>query len=136
SQLLATAAREHQNGVNVLLHGVPGVGKTEFVKLVAATARISLLEVPIFDAHSRPLDDKGRLAAYRLAQAAFNGAEHIALLVDDADGLLATAGWNLLADGSPPSKAAANQMLESNALPALWVCNDISCIDAAQLRRF
>src|SRR5438876_166804 len=50
AQLLRTAAREHQKAVNVLLYGLPGVGKTEFVKLVAVAARINLLAIPVFDA--------------------------------------------------------------------------------------
>lgn len=65
---LKRAFRPRQRGTNLLLHGAPGTGKTEFVRALAAELALTLHEVPTEDDHGAAVSGSHRFRSYALSQ--------------------------------------------------------------------
>lgn len=121
-------------GVNVIVHGAPGTGKTELARVLAAEMSCELFEVSSEDGDGDPVNGERRLRALRAAQS-FLSRRRSMILFDEAedvfnDGVL---GRKITAQGR---KAWINRALEGNTVPTLWVSNSVDCIDPAFVRRF
>ncbi|MGM0985118.1 MAG: AAA family ATPase [Pseudomonadota bacterium] len=127
-EYLSRALRETRQGANILLHGAPGVGKTELVRTLASITGSSLFGVPSQDSQQLPLPPQERLGRYRITQRLVAGQCRALVLFDEVEDVLSGIG------GIP--KAWTNQLLETNTVPTLWISNDISWLDPAFLRRF
>ena len=62
---LKNAVEKKEVGVNVLFHGKPGVGKTEYVQSLAAALGMDLYEIAFADEDGDPIKGEGRLRAKR-----------------------------------------------------------------------
>ena len=78
---LQQALKHHQKGVNLLIYGVPGTGKTEFAGLLAQTLRISAYNITYMDSDGDVVKAEQRLNYSRLAQTLLKGKQ--ALLIFD-----------------------------------------------------
>ena len=146
--LLRNAVAAKEQGVNVLLYGPPGTGKTELAKVVAQAAGLDLFEVEYADRDGNSLSGRDRYRSLQIAQVFLKGSSHSALLFDEVEdvfppisseaALLMARSDQLSAPatGSVSGKAWVNQVLESNAVPTLWITNRIEQIDPAFRRRF
>ena len=136
---LRQALAHRRPGVNVLLHGRPGTGKTQLSRLLAQMLDASPFEVCIEDEDGDAIGGDKRLRAYRTAQCVFARSPRPVLVFDEAEDVFAGAGRFLVSRGSAYmqiSKAWVNRLLEENPVPTLWISNSVSCIDPAYLRRF
>ena len=133
---LSNAIKEKQKGVNILLYGLPGTGKTELVKTLSQSLKTKLYEVSYTDMNDEPIDGKGRLKAYKTAQALLANQDTL-LMYDEAEDIFESSGGGFFA---PPKrqndKAWINRVLESNIIPTIWITNNIDTIDNAIVRRF
>lgn len=134
--LLKGALRKGLPGINVLIHGAPGVGKTEFARVLAHETGLRLHEVASADREGDPIDSAARLGAYRVALNLL-GPSRSLLAFDEAEDIFGR-GDELF---GPPSlaqsrKAWMNQALENNLVPTIWLTNTIRGIDPAFVRRF
>ncbi len=146
--LLKNAVAGKEQGVNVLLYGPPGTGKTELAKVVAQAAGLDLFEVEYADRDGNSLSGRDRYRSLQIAQVFLKGSTHSALLFDEVEDVfppISSEAAQLMArsdqlpapaTGSVSGKAWVNQILESNAVPTLWVTNRIEQIDPAFRRRF
>ena len=146
--LLKNAVAGKEQGVNVLLYGAPGTGKTELAKVVAQAAGLDLFEVEHADRDGNSLSGRDRYRSLQIAQVFLKGSQHSALLFDEVEDVfppISSEAAQLLArsdqlsapaNGSVNGKAWVNQILESNTVPTLWVTNRIEQIDPAFRRRF
>lgn len=146
--LLRAAVARKEAGVNVLLYGPPGTGKTELAKVAAQAAGLELFEVEYADRDGNSLSGRDRYRSLQIAQVFLKGSEQAALLFDEVEDVfppISTEAAQLMAraeqipsaaSGSVSGKAWVNQILESNAVPTLWVTNRIEQIDPAFRRRF
>lgn len=125
-------------GVNILLYGQSGTGKTEFVRTVAEDLAVPLYEVKIADEDDgEPLTGARRLSAFQLAQRLLGRQDKSLLLFDEIEDVFPqTTGWFGPSRADLRHKAWMNRVLESNTVPAIWVSNAIEQIDPAYLRRF
>ncbi len=127
--VLRGAAKQGAKGVNILLYGAPGAGKTELAKLAAATAGLSLYAVGQDPDEDADDDRTTRLSDLIFAQRLLRGSRKVALLFDEMEDV----AWQLLRRGG--SKLFLNRVLENNTIPVIWTSNDLSEIDPAVLRR-
>lgn len=78
---LQQAIKHHRKGVNLLIYGVPGTGKTEFAGLLAQALGISAYNITYMDSDGDVVKAEQRLNYSRLAQTLLNGKQ--ALLIFD-----------------------------------------------------
>jgi len=142
--LLSAAVTGQEQGVNVLLYGPTGTGKTEFAKVIAALAGCELYEVDCLDRDGNSLSGKERYRSLQVSQAFLKGRHNAVLLFDEVEDVfppISEPVLNLFGadDGRSTTvngKAWVNQTLEQNPVPTIWVSNSIHQIDPAYLRRF
>ncbi|MFY8043399.1 MAG: ATP-binding protein, partial [Rhodoferax sp.] len=146
--LLSHAVARKEAGINVLLYGPPGTGKTELAKVVAQAAGLELFEVEYADRDGNSLSGRDRYRSLQIAQVFLKGSAQAALLFDEVEDVfppISTEAAHLIAradaaasppNGSVSGKAWVNQILETNAVPTIWVTNRIEQIDPAFRRRF
>ncbi|MEN9437798.1 MAG: hypothetical protein RIR09_2453 [Pseudomonadota bacterium] len=146
--LMANAVARKEVGINVLLYGPPGTGKTELAKVVAQSAGLELFEVEYADRDGNSLSGRDRYRSLQIAQVFLKGSAQAALLFDEVEDVFPPLSSEVAlrmaradATASPSNssvsgKAWVNQVLESNAVPTIWVTNRIEQIDPAFRRRF
>jgi transitional endoplasmic reticulum ATPase len=131
------ATRLQQPGVNVLIHGRPGTGKTEFVRALAHHLGTPLFEIPTEQASGKPRAGHARFDAYRFAQSLLSVEDRNVLLFDEVEDVFCDASaYHLDRGNSSGVKGWINQSLERNAIPTFWVTNSLQAMDPAYLRRF
>ncbi|MBX3608958.1 MAG: AAA family ATPase [Hydrogenophaga sp.] len=146
--LLREAVARKEAGVNVLLYGPPGTGKTELARVVANAAGLALYEVEYADRDGNALSGRDRYRSLQIAQVFLKGTAQSALLFDEVEDVFPpisseAAQFMARAEQVPAphshsvsGKAWVNQVLESNAVPTIWITNRIEQIDPAFRRRF
>ena len=138
----AAAIRGCESGSNVLLYGQPGVGKSEFARLLAKRVSARLFEVAQEDENGDPGSSQERLASYQLCQRSLGKKEACLVLFEEIEDIFPEDSWGSLGmiGGRGPrpfaGKAWINRVLDSNPVPAIWISNQIQQIDPAYLRRF
>jgi AAA+ superfamily predicted ATPase len=131
---LREALATRRPGVNLLIHGAPGVGKTELARLLAADQGSGLYEIANGNEEGDAVLGERRLRAHRAAQALFSQSPTL-LLFDEAEDIF--AGDSIVSTGvAQRRKAWMNRMLEENEVPTMWLTNDVQAIDRAFVRRF
>lgn len=136
-RLLRGAVAERAVGINVLIHGPPGTGKTELARTLGAAAGLALHAVGEADADGEEPERYERVNALRLAQRLLAGRAQAALLFDEMEDLIGDAkpSGNDWFERRSGSKVFVNRQLETNPVPVIWTTNAIGNIDAAILRR-
>ena len=138
-QYLSHAHKKSKQGVNILIFGPPGTGKTEMVKTLASDLKVQLYEVSTHRGNELNEEENSRLDSYRLCQYVLKRKKNTLILFDEIedtfirDGSMERFGIRTSTDAK---KGSFNHLLESNPLPAMWVSNVISHIDEAIIRRF
>ena len=143
SRYLKQSVSRRRKGANILIHGEPGTGKTEFVRTLAEASGIVLNEVPNSDSDGEAITGQTRFCTYRTTQRLLASRRNQALLFDevedvfgDSNDLFASLFGSARHGSNDPRKSWINETLESNPVPTIWVCNQIRGIDPAYLRRF
>lgn len=122
-------------GVNVLVYGKPGTGKSELARVLAAEVGTTAFEIASEGEDSELLYGEKRLQAHRLAQSLFN-ARNALLVFDEAEDVFRESVVGLRGSAAQSHKAWMNRMLEENLVPTVWISNSIDDLDPAFVRRF
>jgi len=121
-------------GVNAYIHGEPGTGKTQFIKVLAKELDTELFEVASEDENGNPIKPIERLRAFRAAQSILNKRKAI-ILFDEVEDIFNDGVWGSKSTAQT-HKAWFNRLLENNFVPTIWLSNSISHLDPAFLRRY
>lgn len=126
-----------QHGVNILIYGEPGLGKTELAKVIATEIEVELIEISPTRLNGDPINPVRRMQSLRLAQAFFKTGNAL-LLFDECEEVLSTDSWipSFDSEAGKAHKSWINDILESNPVPIIWVCNSVEDFDVAYFRRF
>ena len=120
-------------GINILLVGRAGTGKTEFAKAVAESSGMTLFAVvadKIDDeescntVHDRRADYRNKL---RMAQTLLRSMPEAAILCDEAEDAL---------EANNGSRFANHRLIEENPVPVIYTANSLKELDESMLRRF
>lgn len=141
---LATAVRERERGINLILYGPPGSGKTEFARLLAKSIGAAAYEVDAGDDKGESVCGSDRVARFRLQQHMLSRRADCVLIFDEIEDVFPESSFSALASAfgghgrsrAVTSKGWMNDMLENNPVPTIWITNQIRHIDRAYLRRF
>ena len=127
-----------RKGVNILIYGTSGSGKTQLVRALAGHLGANLVEVAAQRANGAPVEGDERFRGYRLAQAVVGAHPNQLVLLDEIEDVFRTredvprAGRNNVSG----VKGWVTRVLEENPAPAFWVGNHIQILDEAFIRRF
>ncbi len=132
---LRSAMAQSRPGVNLLIYGPPGAGKTELARVLAASVEAELFEVVVEDSDGDPRGAREILQLSRAAQIALKDRSHSLMLIDEADAVFESAAFDPMRR-SGTSKAWTIEMLETAATPTIWVANEMGHVHPAILRRF
>ena len=144
-RLLRGALEQGAAGVNVLLHGPPGTGKTEFCKTLARRLGVTLYSVGETDEDGDEPSRRERLQELRLAQRLVSGNKSAILLFDEMEDLLEGHDFDFGArpsfrrprhrERASGSKVFMNRLLEQAPTPTLWTTNSAPVMRRSLLRR-
>jgi SpoVK/Ycf46/Vps4 family AAA+-type ATPase len=130
ARVLKGAMARQAEGVNVLLYGPPGSGKTEFCKTVAAELGLTLLSAGDTDGSWDTKNRQTRLYDLSRAQRLLHRSRETILLFDEMEDLPLHPHQR-----DSRSKLFLNRLLEANPIPVVWTSNAIDCFEPALLRR-
>jgi SpoVK/Ycf46/Vps4 family AAA+-type ATPase len=136
---LQRASVQSLRGVNILLYGTPGTGKTELARALAGDAGAELFEVPNESNEGKAISGTDRFSAFSLCQQVLEERARPMVPFDEAEDVFEPVPtWSPSGRDarSARGKSWINELLESNAAPTIWTCNTIGGFDAAYLRRF
>ncbi|MEJ1250445.1 hypothetical protein WB794_12255 [Denitratimonas tolerans] len=103
---------------------------------------MTLGEVPVEGDKREPVPGPERFRAFSLAQALLAREPGQPLLFDEVEGVFGNGFSAFMRElfgrgrNAPTTKGWINETLETNPVPTPWVCNDITAMDPAYLRRF
>jgi AAA+ superfamily predicted ATPase len=136
ARYLRKSLARRRKGVNILLHGSPGAGKTQLSRLLGKSLEAEVFEVDPANADGESSHGTRRFAMLATMQKLL--AHRRALIVfDETDQVFSDGNW------FAGVRSTADRMrpwlvdhLESNPVPTIWIGNDLRSLDPAFARRF
>lgn len=128
------AVSSGSTGSNVLIFGVPGSGKTEYVRALTKQLGKRLYQVRATDDRGDAINGLDRLAFFQVMQRFLQNSDALILFDEIEDVFPVERGF--FSREPVAGKMYINRIIENNPVPAIWVCNGVSHIDHAYLRRF
>jgi transitional endoplasmic reticulum ATPase len=139
-RFLDVTVNDSSTGINVLFYGVPGTGKTELSKVLADKLGASLIAIQSLGNDinereaafgTRASSSSLRLQYHQLIQRLASPYDKNLLLVDECEDIF-EQGISAKGNG----KDTLHGLLENNAIPTIWITNDIGLVPESCIRRF
>ena len=127
SNILGSGITNKQSGINILLYGRPGTGKTEIAKSIC-----KMLGVNLYTTSENQEEKDARLSNLAHLQTVLKKDDNSVILFDEAEDVFCLLPFS----NRSPSKLYVNRVLENNKRPVIWITNNIDDMDKAYVRRF
>ncbi len=127
SEILTNGINSNSKGINILLYGLPGTGKTEIAKTICNRAGLNL-----YTTSEKQQEKDGRLSNLAQMQTVLKNEEKSVVLFDEAEDVFSLDPFSRYS----PSKLYINRILENNKRPMIWITNNLEDMDKAYVRRF
>jgi SpoVK/Ycf46/Vps4 family AAA+-type ATPase len=138
-RVLAAAVAAKKAGVNILLYGPTGTGKSELARLLARAIGAPLFVAGREDDEGESPDADTRLRSLMLGHRMV-GPGRALLLFDEMEDLFESSAlgrmFGVARDEGRMSKQWFNGLLETNPVPTIWISNCVHGVDPAFVRRF
>jgi SpoVK/Ycf46/Vps4 family AAA+-type ATPase len=137
--LVRSVLEKPETGINLLLHGRPGTGKTAFAKTLVAELGCDGYWIAPQNARGTEASRQDRLAYLQLTQRLAGNQARALIVLDEAEDIFQSDHSNVHTRSNTrgrETKSWVNQLLETNRHPVIWISNQIESLDPAYLRRF
>lgn len=142
-RLIQGALNSREAGVNILVYGPHGTGKTQFCRSLAQRLGVAMFAIGEADEDGNPPSARERFYDLRLAQRVLGDCAKAVLLFDEMDDLLSELSdkWGPHMDFirsrrmSQVTKVGIHRILETIRVPILWTTNSVRDVSPAILRR-
>lgn len=136
--LRKSQSRKKSRGVNILIYGRPGTGKTELARVISQSIDLDLYEITMNLDQGDAVEGEKRFSIYQLAQQLLARKDRAIILFDEMEDVFPESPFWLFGARSvnDGKKAWINRQLETNPVPTIWISNNIDHFDPAFLRRF
>ncbi len=127
SNILKQASKQGTQGINILLYGAVGTGKTEFSKVASKEAGLKLYSVKTELQNYKEAKREDRLADLCSKQILLEKMKNVSILFDEAEDVL-NRGFS---ENGTSSKGYMNRLLENTRVPVIWTTNNVHDVDPA-----
>ena len=131
-RLLRAALERRATGINVLLHGETGTGKSELCRVISKALGARLHMAGVHDGEGRDPSLRERITSLRLGNRVLDRAPALLHFEEMEDLDVPDMNFYGFAGVMPRlSKAFLNDLLEINRVPTFWSTNRIANVDGA-----
>nr|MBQ0091551.1 ATP-binding protein [Candidatus Enterousia merdequi] len=127
SEILTNGINSNSKGINILLYGSPGTGKTEMAKTICDCVGLNL-----YTTSEKQQEKDDRFSNLAQVQTVLKNEEKSVVLFDEAEDVFSFDPFSR----HSPSKLYINRILENNKRPVIWITNNLEDMDKAYVRRF
>ena len=131
TKILSCAVDQKRKGVNILLYGDVGQGKSQLSKLISNITKIPMYAVITQKEGFQEAYREDRLVDLFSKQHILSNSDRACILFDEAEDVF-NHGFSGFGSAS---KGYLNNLLETTSVPIIWTTNDIYGVDPAFLRR-
>ena len=123
-----------EKGINILIYGEPGTGKTEFSSVLAERLGAKATYVGETDDQNGEPNRLERIASFALKQSIAARSGNLITVVDEADDVFLGVDADSGRDRTG-SKVFMNRLVEECAAPTIWITNHPDRLGPAVMRR-
>lgn len=128
---LVVQATRRKTGVNILLYGYPGTGKSEFARALAESCGLNAVMIGETDEYGREPERGERLGHLAVCRSLVRRSSQHLLIVDEAEDIMIQPMFG----SSKHSKLYLNSLVERSTAPTLWIINEPSLMGSPVIRR-